>query len=342
MSSKYDFVKVKVTSGPHYFVLSRYLLSRMLMFSEIPAVTAVRIALDVKKRLVDSNTLTVTQEGFQTLLFQCMQEAGFGEHHVALFGTMTRFYHTRVPLVILLAGTGCCGKTTTAHNLVSMLNTHNLVHADVLVDILSAIDGPCCQDPLFSSNLSGDELVAAWEAQCVGVAKCLEVEFAKTIQQGKVLVVEGTLLNIALYAKYFTRTTNECRSTTPTSTLEKASSRKGDREREKEPRPIFMAFILQSHPDQQGVLISTWMASRSHMLPPLAYREQTQVLRARFDAVEQAHLKRVSDTFGAVVAPGGSDPHPLIHVVPFDAEQSGSAATTVHRFVLDEILLQIQ
>ncbi|URE39226.1 2-Phosphoglycerate kinase [Musa troglodytarum] len=54
-SSKYDFVKVKVWLGDnadHYYVLSRFLLSRMLTVTKIPNHVAIKIALELKKLLV--------------------------------------------------------------------------------------------------------------------------------------------------------------------------------------------------------------------------------------------------------------------------------------------------
>ncbi|CAL1354769.1 unnamed protein product [Linum trigynum] len=54
-ASKYDFVKVKVC----YYVLSRFLLSRMLTVTKIPNHVAVKIALELKKLLVDNSLLDV-------------------------------------------------------------------------------------------------------------------------------------------------------------------------------------------------------------------------------------------------------------------------------------------
>ncbi|KAL4389656.1 hypothetical protein AHAS_Ahas03G0066900 [Arachis hypogaea] len=68
-SSKYDFVKVKVRLGDnadHYYVLSRFSLSRcgwMIMlqcgFDLIPNHVAIKIALELKKLLIDNSLLDV-------------------------------------------------------------------------------------------------------------------------------------------------------------------------------------------------------------------------------------------------------------------------------------------
>eukprot|EP00958_Prasinococcus_capsulatus_P020618 scaffold2707_cov417-Prasinococcus_capsulatus_cf.AAC.29 len=73
-ASKYDYVKVKVWLGAasynHYYVLSRFLLSRMLTVIKIPHVVAVKIALELKKLLVDHQLLDVSQPDLESFLFK--------------------------------------------------------------------------------------------------------------------------------------------------------------------------------------------------------------------------------------------------------------------------------
>eukprot|EP00966_Prymnesium_polylepis_P044051 1021117-Prymnesium_polylepis.1 len=59
-SSKYDFVKVRVwlkdrtaDGSEHYYVLSRFLVSRMLAVTQMQYRDSIRLALELKKRLVD-------------------------------------------------------------------------------------------------------------------------------------------------------------------------------------------------------------------------------------------------------------------------------------------------
>ena len=53
-ASRYDFIKVRVHVRGHYYVLSRFLLSRQLNVTSVPAAVAVRVALSLKKHLVDA------------------------------------------------------------------------------------------------------------------------------------------------------------------------------------------------------------------------------------------------------------------------------------------------
>ena len=59
-SSKYDFVKVRVwlkdrtaDGSEHYYVLSRFLVSRMLAVTQMQYRDSIRLALELKKHLVD-------------------------------------------------------------------------------------------------------------------------------------------------------------------------------------------------------------------------------------------------------------------------------------------------
>ncbi|KAL4280056.1 hypothetical protein GQ457_03G015950 [Hibiscus cannabinus] len=89
VSSKYDFVKVKVWLGDkedHYYVLSRFLLSRMLTVTKIPNHVAIKIALELKKLLIDSSLLDV-YDFFLFLLL--MERRGYGEEYINRYKMMT-------------------------------------------------------------------------------------------------------------------------------------------------------------------------------------------------------------------------------------------------------------
>jgi len=51
------------TDQDHYYVLSRFLVSRMLTVTKLPPLKAVKIALELKKALVDTERLNLTQVG---------------------------------------------------------------------------------------------------------------------------------------------------------------------------------------------------------------------------------------------------------------------------------------
>jgi 2-phosphoglycerate kinase len=67
---------------------------------------------------------------FQTqkaLLLQLMEKRGYGEDYINRYKMMTRFHHQRVPLVVLVCGTACTGKSTIATQLAGRLNLPNVL-----------------------------------------------------------------------------------------------------------------------------------------------------------------------------------------------------------------------
>jgi len=57
--SKYDLVKVKVNLEDHFYVFSRFLVSRILTLIKIKEKDAIRITLELKKHLVEQNKLEI-------------------------------------------------------------------------------------------------------------------------------------------------------------------------------------------------------------------------------------------------------------------------------------------
>ena len=51
--SKYDFIKVKVSLEDHFYVFSRFLISRILTLIKVKPKDSIRITLEVKKILVE-------------------------------------------------------------------------------------------------------------------------------------------------------------------------------------------------------------------------------------------------------------------------------------------------
>lgn len=223
MSSKYDVVKLKVmVEDEHYYFLSRYLLSKMLMFCRVPANAAIKISLQVKKHFVDGKQLCVAQAELLHVVRTTMAAHGYDESHSVLLNVLMRFYEERVPLVVLIGGTGCTGKTSLAQQLSARLNCNTTVNTDYLLDMLDAADDLLDDDYssvreelalLVQSPYSFDDVNSAtlmdrcvsdfWEHRCRRVQSALCAEVEKALSEGKVLVAEGTFLDLALYQPYF-------------------------------------------------------------------------------------------------------------------------------------------
>ncbi len=198
-SSLYDFVKVRVwlsdpgveperqalppaEAGGHSHVLSRFLVSRTLTASEVPYESAVKIALELKKHLVDSDMLDVSQAQLEALIFRFLRRRSFGEDHIARYRLLSSFHQRRQPLVILVCGSVFSHKTTIAAQLAQRLNFTNVVNLD-WVHLMLHQKG----EELFSCDVNGP--LPSWGAQdmrvSVRTARCSRasrLERSATIQ----------------------------------------------------------------------------------------------------------------------------------------------------------------
>ncbi|KAF7728343.1 hypothetical protein EC973_006284 [Apophysomyces ossiformis] len=192
-ASKYDFVKVRVhLSDQHYYVLSRFILCRMLTAARIDYGHALRMALDLKKRLVDKDRLDVSQQELQSELFALFQRHGYGEEHVQWYKTMADFHHERIPLVVLLAGTASIGKSTIATRLSERLNLSSVLKTDVIYDLMHTIMDGVRPPRLWTL----DEI--HFDRECALVCQGLDADLCKSVSDGKSIIIEGDLVSHAL------------------------------------------------------------------------------------------------------------------------------------------------
>ncbi|XP_042505891.1 uncharacterized protein LOC122082414 isoform X2 [Macadamia integrifolia] len=203
-SSKYDFVKVKVWLGDnadHYYVLSRFLLSRMLTVTKIPNHVAIKIALELKKLLIDNSLLDVSQSDLEANLFKLMERRGYGEEYINRYKMMTRFHHQRVPLVILVCGTACVGKSTIATQLAQRLNLPNVLQTDMVYELLrTSTDALLASTPVWARGFtSSEELITEFCRECRIVRKGLAGDLKKAVKDGKPIIIEGIHLDPSIY-----------------------------------------------------------------------------------------------------------------------------------------------
>jgi 2-phosphoglycerate kinase len=125
----------------------------------VDQIDAVKIALELKKRLVDQGMMSVSQLEMENQLFQILKSYGYGNEYIQRYrmttkysrflfcshplrfllaffyflffifiyfcentNGMIRFHHQRVPLIILITGTRCVGKSWLATQLAERLN----------------------------------------------------------------------------------------------------------------------------------------------------------------------------------------------------------------------------
>lgn len=111
--SKYDVLRVRVWVEDHFYVFSRFLISRILTVNAIPPKDSIRIAMDLKKLLVEEEKFDVQQGEMEDRLFNIMRtKYNYTEKYMNRYKMMNTFYHQRIPLVILISGPPLCGKST--------------------------------------------------------------------------------------------------------------------------------------------------------------------------------------------------------------------------------------
>ncbi|KAI8341973.1 hypothetical protein BC941DRAFT_415018 [Chlamydoabsidia padenii] len=196
-ASKYDFVKVRVhLSDQHYYVLSRFILCRMLTAAQINYSHALRMALDLKKQLVDKGQLDVSQQDLQRELFALIEQHGYGSIHIQWYKTMSNFHHQRIPLVILLAGTGLTGKSTMATRLSERLNLSSVLKTDVIYDLMHTIIDGVTPPRLWEKSDGCDQtFVDTMSQECQLVCQGLDTDVCKSISDGKSVIIEGDLVD---------------------------------------------------------------------------------------------------------------------------------------------------
>ncbi|TDH69070.1 hypothetical protein CCR75_004329 [Bremia lactucae] len=199
--SKYDFVKVRVWVEDHVYVLSRYLLCRALVSAKINSKDAVQISLDLKRTLVDLNLTDIVQEQFEEFLYKTLSVFGYGEEHISCHRMMSSFHRNRVPLLIILAGTACIGKSTLATKLADRLNLSSVLQTDLIFELMCNFSGQEKACYITSKFASSDDLIAEYRKECEVVRKGVKSDIDKCLKDGKSLIIEGFHIDPRLYQK---------------------------------------------------------------------------------------------------------------------------------------------
>jgi len=202
--SKYDFVKIKVLLGEHHFIFSRFLVSRILTLIKIQQKDAIKITLNLKKYLVDENLLELEQSKLEEYLFKVMTSFGYGGHFVNRYKMISRFYQKRVPLLILVAGTGCIGMSTLVTQLAERINISNILQTNITYKMMRSINPQLEQEgQLFDrEGMSEEDLIRVYDNNCRLVRKGVNFDIQKCFVDGKALIIEGRHVNPNIYVRF--------------------------------------------------------------------------------------------------------------------------------------------
>ncbi|KAM9953688.1 hypothetical protein ACTFIR_008779 [Dictyostelium discoideum] len=220
-SSKYDFVKVKVQLENHYYVLSRFLISRVLNVTKVDAADSVKISLALKKTLVDQGRLTITQSELENELFKLLQSYGYGKEYIERYKMTTQFHHQRVPLIILISGPKYIGKSWLATQLAERLNLSTVLQTTLVHDLMftiikefqpkssdeevtgshpSNLFGMPSDPPIvFKNHKSKEELLTEFKKECIMIRHGVDTDIEKCFEEGKAIIIEGPHIDPSLF-----------------------------------------------------------------------------------------------------------------------------------------------
>ncbi|KAH0870134.1 hypothetical protein HID58_077156 [Brassica napus] len=124
-----------------------------------------------------------------------MERRGYGKEYVNRYNMMTK-----VPLVILVWGTACVGKSTIATQLAQRLNLPNVLHTDMVYELLRTATEYCSFDVygLVSSHHQRS-FITEFCRECRIVRKGLAGDLKKAMKDGKPIIIEGRHLDPSIY-----------------------------------------------------------------------------------------------------------------------------------------------
>ncbi|KAA6397019.1 MAG: putative 2-phosphoglycerate kinase [Streblomastix strix] len=186
--SKYDYVKVRIrVGGEHHVVFSRFVISRFLRAVKISEKNSQKIALELKKLLVDRGLFDITQGQLDMLLFFLIQKYGYTLEHFTRYRMISTFFRERIPLIIIIAGTGCLGKRYIATKLANQLNLPNVLHTSLVTQIQAStklIDEQMAGEHLWHYQFEDEEaFITEYRKQTKLVRKGIDFDIKKSMKE---------------------------------------------------------------------------------------------------------------------------------------------------------------
>ncbi|EGR27274.1 hypothetical protein IMG5_199540 [Ichthyophthirius multifiliis] len=200
----YDLINIEVTLNDNYYILSRYLISRMLTLICIDKQKASSIAKTIKKKLVELNISEITQQKLEEILFETIiqQIKQNPLNVIQTYKIVSEFYRTRTPLIILILGAPKIGKSSLANQLADKLNISNVLQTDIISSVMDSMSKNIIEQNNWNDiQISDDEMLKLYQQKCYQIRKGANTDILKCLTQGKPLIVEGTELIPQLFIK---------------------------------------------------------------------------------------------------------------------------------------------
>ncbi|GAM21049.1 hypothetical protein SAMD00019534_042240 [Acytostelium subglobosum LB1] len=277
-SSKYDFVKVKVRLEDHYYVLSRFLISRVLNVTKVDAADSVKISLELKKRLVDQGRLTLSQAELESELFSILLTYGYGAEYIDRYRMTTQFHHQRVPLIILISGPKCTGKSWLATQLAERLNLSTVLQTTLVQDLMDTIIrefnpttgsdlfGMPSDPPIVFKNYSTkEELLTDFKKECYMIRHGVDTDIEKCFEEGKAIIIEGPHIDPNLFKELLEERTMKAPSPIQTSSDDSPAAPAAPpvslaQKLKPKVKGIIIPFVLALNKNDHTLLVENWLS----------------------------------------------------------------------------------
>ena len=207
----YDVVKLKVWLHDHYYIFSRFLMSRLLQSVGLPHEDSIEISILLKKHLVDQRIFEVKREAMEEALFKIMASKGFGDKYISNFRMLARFNEHHVPVVILICGGFSTGKSALALSLSERLNIPNVLQTELVFEMIHIVLGgdrdtrPCW----LQVHSDMDAFLQKYTEECDMVKKAIDGDIKKAFSDGKSIIIEGQHINPSLIQSVMAQATGK-------------------------------------------------------------------------------------------------------------------------------------
>ena len=166
-------------------------MSRILTLMRVNEKDAIKITLDLKKHFVESHLTDITQADLEQVLFQKLHEFNNGDRLVQRYQLVTKFYQKRAPIIIIVCGTECMGKSTLVTQLAERVNISNILQTTVVKQVMqnfSKANGGNLGD----ESVDGEDVVQKYRNECLWVRDGCNFDISKIFKDGKPLIIDGT------------------------------------------------------------------------------------------------------------------------------------------------------
>lgn len=323
--SKYDVLKVRVLLEDHFFIFSRFLVSRILTLNKVPPKDSIRIAMDLKKLLVEEEKFEVQQSEMLNYLFQIMRAYNYGDTFIRRYQMVSNFYAQRAPLLILVAGPPVCGKSTLVTQLADRVNVANVLQTAIVASVMKTIAlGPSAR-PFWAYSESEQEVIL--QEECRVVRKGVHTDILKCLQEGKSLIIEGYELDPMLYLEQKEENPRKFRITMRDSDDPEEQKVKKQLDDMDQSNAVIVPFLLTISKKEHAYIVENWLMSP---LPPNFQSEVDQLgkfqqqLKHLLKSFQQAqrYLLEYNDIFT---------------VIPLNIQHIDETLNTMHNVILGRI-----